>query len=62
MLCTEIVSDIQNNFLNTTCSPHVLQKKRVSDEVLSVRQILSDSFLSSATVFKMRQHNRISMA
>ena len=26
MLCTEIVSDIQNNFCTQTCSPHVLEK------------------------------------
>ena len=30
MLCTEIVSDIQNNFcMYTTCSPHVLQKEKL---------------------------------
>jgi hypothetical protein len=29
MLCTEIVSDIQNFFLYTTCSSHVLQKEEL---------------------------------
>ena len=29
MLCTEIVSDIQKQFLYTTCSPHVLQKEEL---------------------------------
>ena len=36
MLCTEIVSDIQNIFLYTTCSPHVLQKRRAYEKDLPV--------------------------
>ena len=35
MLCTEIVSDIQNSFC-TQQVPHVLQKKRASDKNLPV--------------------------
>ena len=33
MLCTEIVSDIQNNFLYTTWSPHILQKKKLLTKI-----------------------------
>ena len=34
MLCTEFVSDIQNNFCTyTTCSPHVLQKEELMTKI-----------------------------
>ena len=50
MLCTEIVSDIQNNF----CTPHVLSptcsaKRRASDKDLPVHEVLflKDDFMDS---------------
>ena len=33
MLCTAIISDIQNNFLYTTCSPHFLQKEELLTKI-----------------------------
>ena len=33
MLCTEIVSDIQEQILYTTCSPHVLQKEELMTKI-----------------------------
>ena len=33
MLCTEVVSDIQNNFLYTTCFLHVLQKEELLTKI-----------------------------
>ena len=33
MLCTEIVSDIQNKFLYTTCSTDVLQKEELLTKI-----------------------------
>ena len=37
MLCTEIDSDIQNNFCTQHILPHVLPKRRASDKDLPVQ-------------------------
>ena len=39
-MCKEIVSDIQINFLYTTCPPHVLQKEELLTKIYLYRSIL----------------------
>ena len=51
MLCTEIVSDIQNNF----CTQHVLPmfcKRRASDKDLPIQRILPNNFQKITFVYK----------
>ena len=46
MLCTEIVSDIQNNFCTQHVLPHVLQKEELLTKIYLYSVAILDLYLS----------------